>query len=78
VESQVIAGLQQYDYVASSTERKYSDGLGINAKTSNEEFFIECSSSINNENISHTLDDSIEIIVKCFKLYNQGKQERIN
>jgi hypothetical protein len=66
VEAQELAGLQSNDYyVSGDMERRFADGLGKNVITKNEEVFMESSSGFDKENISHTLDDTIKLIVEC-------------
>lgn len=53
------------NYVASYSDRKYADALGKNAVTDNEEFFIESSSGFEKENVSHSLDDTLKLLAEC-------------
>ncbi|KAG2208091.1 hypothetical protein INT47_010453 [Mucor saturninus] len=63
VENQKYAQIVKVDYDTTSTDRKYADGLG---KTNSPEvLFIESSSGLLQENISHTLEDTLELLVEC-------------
>ncbi|KAI9262805.1 hypothetical protein EDC94DRAFT_560959 [Helicostylum pulchrum] len=44
-----MAVLKNNDFVISLCDKKYADGLGKNTMTSNEEFFVECSSGFEKE-----------------------------
>ncbi|KAI8887745.1 hypothetical protein K501DRAFT_149266, partial [Backusella circina FSU 941] len=41
------------------------DDLGRNTVTNNEEFFIECSSGFDKEIFSHSLDNTLKLLVEC-------------
>ena len=60
-----MATLENNNYVASYSDRKYADALGKNAVTDNEEFFIESSSGFEKENVSHSLDDPLKLLAEC-------------
>ncbi|CAO3639361.1 unnamed protein product [Mucor hiemalis] len=63
VETQKYAQIAEVDYEAAGTDRKYADGLG---KSNNSEtLFIESSSGLLQENISHTLEDTLKLLVEC-------------
>ncbi|KAG2198279.1 hypothetical protein INT47_004363, partial [Mucor saturninus] len=63
VETQKYAQIVEVDYDTTITDRKYADGLG---KSNNSEvMFIESSSGLLQENISHTLEDTLKLIVEC-------------
>jgi hypothetical protein len=49
---------------AQSTERKYADGLGRNIEADDEELFMESSCGFEKEEINHTLDDAIKLIIE--------------
>lgn len=59
-----MANLENNNYVASYSDRKYADALGKNAVTDNE-FFIESSSGFEKENVSHSLDDTLKLLAEC-------------
>ena len=60
-----MATLENNNYVTSYSDRKYADALGKNAVTDNEEFFIESSSGFEKENVSHSLDDTLNLLAEC-------------
>ncbi|KAG1046944.1 hypothetical protein G6F43_010589 [Rhizopus delemar] len=70
VECQVTAGLEPNNYQSAACEFKFADGHGVNMKTNDEELFIESSSGINKESVSHTLEDTIKIIVESSNALN--------
>ncbi|KAG1292474.1 hypothetical protein G6F66_006937 [Rhizopus arrhizus] len=65
LETYGMATLENNNYVASYSDRKYADALGKNAVTDNEEFFIESSSGFEKENVSHSLDDPLKLLAEC-------------
>ncbi|KAG0770302.1 hypothetical protein G6F57_000333 [Rhizopus arrhizus] len=65
LETYGMANLENNNYVASYSDRKYADALGKNAVTDNEEFFIESSSGFEKENVSHSLDDPLKLLAEC-------------
>ncbi|KAI7899101.1 uncharacterized protein BX663DRAFT_423765, partial [Cokeromyces recurvatus] len=63
VQTQKYAQISEVDYESRSTDAKYADGLG---KANNSEvLFIESSSGLLQENISHTLEDTLKLLVEC-------------
>ncbi|EIE89444.1 hypothetical protein G6F46_009057 [Rhizopus delemar] len=70
VECQVTAGLEPNDYQSAACEFKFADGHGVNMKTNDEELFIGSNSGINKESVSHTLEDTIKIIVESSNALN--------
>ncbi|KAL7317081.1 hypothetical protein PS15m_003481 [Mucor circinelloides] len=65
LEAYGMATLENNNYVASYSDRKYADALGKNAVTDNEEFFIESSSGFEKENVGHSLDDTLKLLAEC-------------
>lgn len=65
IESQGLTVSESNDFVISFQDRKYADGLGRNTRTNNEELFIECSSGFDKEITSHSLDDTLKLLVEC-------------
>ncbi|CEP16440.1 hypothetical protein [Parasitella parasitica] len=65
LETQDMAVMENNDFVISLCNKKYADGLGKNTMTSNEEFFVECSSGFEKEMVNHSLDDTLKLLVEC-------------
>ncbi|ORE05722.1 hypothetical protein BCV72DRAFT_208714 [Rhizopus microsporus var. microsporus] len=64
VETQAYAQIAEVDFLpAEVKKKKYSDGLGRLNKY--ETLFIESSSGIMQENVSHTLEDTLKLICEC-------------
>lgn len=77
LETQDMAVLENNDFVISLCDKKYVDGLGKNTMTSNEEFFVECSSGFEKEMVNHSLDDTLKLLVECSNsLLNTIKQNK--
>ncbi|KAI7879532.1 uncharacterized protein EV154DRAFT_52000 [Mucor mucedo] len=77
LETQDMAVLENNDFVISLVDKKYADALGKNTMTSNEEFFVECSSGFEKEVVNHSLDDTLKLLVECSNsLLNTIKQNK--
>lgn len=60
-----MATLESSDFVTNLCDNRYADALGKNTTTENEEFFIESSSGFEKENVNHSLDDTLKLLVEC-------------
>ncbi|KAI8886517.1 hypothetical protein K501DRAFT_159475, partial [Backusella circina FSU 941] len=77
LETQDMAVLESNNFMINSCDKKYADGLGKNTMTSNEEFFVECSSGFEKEMVNHSLDDTLKLLVECSNsLLNIIKQNK--
>jgi hypothetical protein len=63
MESQKYTHIAEVDFETSEVDKKYADGLG---KVDDcETLFIESSSGLQHENIVHTLEDTLKLIIEC-------------